>query len=227
MHVRAAVYACARCYVHAVLCECACCYAHAALLSGRFVGTIASSAMKALGLKRVAEDFNEKHMGGWQTMCQAAGIGHTTLTPYIDVRGAHPPSPPPSIAPTLHCPHPPSPPPSALRPHPHPSALTFQPSPFSPQPPAPSPQPSALTPHPLAPEPRSPPPSAVEPCPCPCPCPCPYPNPSPHQASLSPPRSPIALIARHGREASRLKTLIVSRDRVRGRLNSSPTTTSQ
>ena len=49
-----------------------------------FVGNVASSAMKALGLKRVASDFNDKHMEAWQEMCQRAGIGHTTLTPYID-----------------------------------------------------------------------------------------------------------------------------------------------
>lgn len=40
--------------------------------------------MKALGLKRVAEDFNDKHMSAWQEMCAKANIGHTTLTPYID-----------------------------------------------------------------------------------------------------------------------------------------------
>jgi len=49
-----------------------------------FVGNIASKAMSAIGLKRVAEDFNDKHMAAWQDMCKAAGIGHTTLTPYID-----------------------------------------------------------------------------------------------------------------------------------------------
>lgn len=49
-----------------------------------FVGTIASHAMKALGLKKVAADFNDKHMDAWQAMCKAAGIAHTTLTPYID-----------------------------------------------------------------------------------------------------------------------------------------------
>lgn len=49
-----------------------------------FVGTIASTAMKALGLKKVADDFNDKHMSAWQEMCQRAGIAHTTLTPYID-----------------------------------------------------------------------------------------------------------------------------------------------
>ena len=49
-----------------------------------FVGSIASTAMKALGLKKVAEDFNDKHMSAWQEMCQKAAIAHTTLTPYID-----------------------------------------------------------------------------------------------------------------------------------------------
>lgn len=49
-----------------------------------FYGTVSSSAMKAMGLKRVAEDANEKHMEAWQLMCSKAGIAHTTLTPYID-----------------------------------------------------------------------------------------------------------------------------------------------
>lgn len=49
-----------------------------------FAGTVASTAMRAMGLKRVAEEFNEKHMTAWQEMCAKAGIGHTTLTPYID-----------------------------------------------------------------------------------------------------------------------------------------------
>jgi len=49
-----------------------------------FVGNMASSAMKALGLKRVAEDYNDKHMEAWQEMCKKAGIANTILTPYID-----------------------------------------------------------------------------------------------------------------------------------------------
>ena len=49
-----------------------------------FVGTIASHAMKAIGLKKVAEEFNDKHMEAWTAMCKAAGIHNTILTPYID-----------------------------------------------------------------------------------------------------------------------------------------------
>ena len=49
-----------------------------------FVGNMASSAMKTLGLKRVAEGFNDKHMEGWRQMCERAGIASTVLTPYID-----------------------------------------------------------------------------------------------------------------------------------------------
>jgi len=49
-----------------------------------FAGTMASTAMKAVGLKRVAEDYNDKHMAGWQELCKAAGIGCTHLTPHID-----------------------------------------------------------------------------------------------------------------------------------------------
>ena len=53
-------------------------------ISTGFHGTMASTAMKAVGLKRVAEDINEKHMTAWQQMCTKAGIASTTLTPYID-----------------------------------------------------------------------------------------------------------------------------------------------
>ena len=35
-------------------------------------------------MKRVADDYNEKHMEAWQQMCKSAGIAHTILTPYID-----------------------------------------------------------------------------------------------------------------------------------------------
>jgi nucleoside-diphosphate-sugar epimerase len=48
-----------------------------------FVGTIASTAMKAVGTKRVAADYNEKHADGWQAMCKAAGV-NSPLTVYID-----------------------------------------------------------------------------------------------------------------------------------------------
>ena len=49
-----------------------------------FVGTVASTAIKAMGLRRVAEDFNDKHMSAWHEMCAKGGVGHTTLTPHID-----------------------------------------------------------------------------------------------------------------------------------------------
>ena len=49
-----------------------------------FVGSLASSAIKVMGLKRVADDYNEKHMEAWRDMCRAAGIEHTVLTPHID-----------------------------------------------------------------------------------------------------------------------------------------------
>ena len=40
--------------------------------------------MRAFGVKRVADDYNEKHMSAWQEMCKASGIHSTALTPYID-----------------------------------------------------------------------------------------------------------------------------------------------
>lgn len=40
--------------------------------------------MKAIGLKRIAEDYNDKHMEGWQELCKAAGVSNTHLTPHID-----------------------------------------------------------------------------------------------------------------------------------------------
>ena len=49
-----------------------------------FLGTIASTAVKTVGLKSFAETANEKHMGPWADMCKAAGILNTPLTPYID-----------------------------------------------------------------------------------------------------------------------------------------------
>jgi nucleoside-diphosphate-sugar epimerase len=49
-----------------------------------FAGVVASSAMRAFGVKRVADDYNEKHMSAWQDMCKAAGIHSTALTPHID-----------------------------------------------------------------------------------------------------------------------------------------------
>lgn len=40
--------------------------------------------MKGFGVKKVADEYNEKHMEAWQAMCNASGIGSTVLTPYID-----------------------------------------------------------------------------------------------------------------------------------------------
>lgn len=48
-----------------------------------FLGTVQSTAMKAIGLRKIAEDVNAKHMDGWQEICKAAGV-NTMLTPHID-----------------------------------------------------------------------------------------------------------------------------------------------
>ena len=53
-------------------------------ISTSFAGNMASCAMTILGLRFVAEEFNEKHMVAWKDMCKAAGVGDTILTPYID-----------------------------------------------------------------------------------------------------------------------------------------------
>ena len=49
-----------------------------------FVGNVSSAVVKAIGLKSAAEVMNDKHMEGWATMCKAAGILNTPLTPYLD-----------------------------------------------------------------------------------------------------------------------------------------------
>ena len=54
-------------------------------ISTGFVGNMSSSAMKAIGLKRVAEDYNDKHMEAWQELCKAHGITSTVLTPCAPV----------------------------------------------------------------------------------------------------------------------------------------------
>ena len=49
-----------------------------------FVGNVGSTAAKALGLKSIAADVNNKHCTGWQELCRAHGIANTPLTPFLD-----------------------------------------------------------------------------------------------------------------------------------------------
>ena len=49
-----------------------------------FVGSVLSSAAKAIGLKGVAEEANDKHLKPWSDLCKEQGITSTPLSPYID-----------------------------------------------------------------------------------------------------------------------------------------------
>ena len=49
-----------------------------------FVGSVMSSAAKAIGLKGIAEEANDKHLKPWSDLCKEQGITSTPLSPYID-----------------------------------------------------------------------------------------------------------------------------------------------
>merc|ERR1711916_204774 len=49
-----------------------------------FLGSVVSSAAKAIGLKGVAEEANDKHLKPWSDLCKEQGITSTPLSPYID-----------------------------------------------------------------------------------------------------------------------------------------------
>jgi len=48
-----------------------------------FLGSMMSNLAK-MQLTAVAEEANDKHVPGWTKLCQAKGIVHTPLSPYID-----------------------------------------------------------------------------------------------------------------------------------------------
>lgn len=48
-----------------------------------FYGSTMSS-LASMQLTAVAEEANDKHVPGWTKLCQAKGISHTPLSPYID-----------------------------------------------------------------------------------------------------------------------------------------------
>jgi len=49
-----------------------------------FLGSVVSNMAKAVSLKAVAEDANDKHLKPWSDLCKEQGIGSTPLSPYID-----------------------------------------------------------------------------------------------------------------------------------------------
>merc|ERR1711991_427873 len=49
-----------------------------------FLGSLVSNMAKAVSLKAVAEDANDKHLKPWSDLCKEQGIGSTPLSPYID-----------------------------------------------------------------------------------------------------------------------------------------------
>ena len=46
------------------------------------------SNVAKLNMSAAVETSNEKHMGPWSEMCQAASIANTPLTPYLDKVGS-------------------------------------------------------------------------------------------------------------------------------------------
>lgn len=49
-----------------------------------FYGSMMSTAAKAVGLKGIAEEANDKHLKPWSDLCKEQGITSTPLSPYID-----------------------------------------------------------------------------------------------------------------------------------------------
>jgi len=49
-----------------------------------FYGTLMSKGAQVVGLKKIAETANEKHLKPWSDLCKKSGIPSTPLSPYID-----------------------------------------------------------------------------------------------------------------------------------------------